>query len=166
MIYLINFLVLTILSFLTLSFIPHLMGFSPILPVYFIILLTYFRKGFEPLLLAALFGIVFDLFSSYPFGFYLVFFLGLAVLIKYMFQEGMRTLSFWFYVFISLFATVLFYLSQALNLFLNKVPFTPKALVPLGWGLLANMVFVILLYVFSDWYFDSINRLEDNLKRR
>jgi cell shape-determining protein MreD len=142
------------------------MGFSPILPVYFIILLTYFRKGFEPLLLAALFGIVFDLFSSYPFGFYLVFFLGLAVLIKYMFQEGMRTLSFWFYVFISLFATVLFYLSQALNLFLNKVPFTPKALVPLGWGLLANMVFVILLYVFSDWYFDSINRLEDNLKRR
>jgi rod shape-determining protein MreD len=166
MIYLINFLVLTLLSFLTLSFIPHLMGFAPILPVYFIILLSYFRKGFERLLLAALFGIVFDLFSSYPFGFYLIFFLGLAVLIRYMFQEGMRSLSFWFYFFISFFATVIFYLAQALNLYLNHTIFTFKALIPLGWGLLANIICVVILYIFSDWYFDNLNRLEDNLKRR
>jgi rod shape-determining protein MreD len=153
---------------LTLSFLPHLriVGTVPLLPIFFIIPLSYFRKGFEPILLAALFGIIFDLFSSYPFGFYLSFFLFLALLVRFMFQEGMRTISFWYFMFLSFLSVAIYYLSQIGFLFFSGSKPTTETLMPVVWGVVVNMVCAILLYIFSEWYFDLINRLEDRFKIR
>lgn len=168
MIYFLNIFTLAVFSFLTLSFFPHLriLGTVPLLPVFFIIPLSYFRKGFEPIFLAAAFGILFDLFSSYPFGFYLSFFLFLAVLVRFFFQEGMRTISFWYFMFLSFISIAVYYFSQIGFLYFTGIKPTTLTIMPIVWGVVVNLVCAILLYIFSEWYFDLLNRLEDRLKIR
>lgn len=168
MIYLLNIFVLTLLSVFSLSVLPHirLFGVVPLMVPFFLITLTYFRKGFEPFILAAFTGFFFDLFSSYPFGFYLSFFLFLAVIVKSTFQEGMRSLSFWYYCLFSFLALLIFYGSQIGFLYFQGASLSAQIYKPLLSGLIVNAVCVILLYVFSGWYFDRLNSFEDALKRR
>lgn len=168
MIYLINILTIIFFSLLSLSVFPYLkiLGVVPLLVPLFLISLSYFRKGYEPFLLAAFAGFFFDLFSSYPFGYYIFFFLFVSVIVKIMFQEGMRTLSFWYYFLLSSFSLFIFYSSQLVFLYFEKANFTVELLYPILSGLVVNLVCVILLYIFSDWYFDRIASLEDKLKRR
>lgn len=169
MIYFLNIIIVLLFSFLTLSFFPHLslLGAVPLLPVFFILLLTYFRKGFEPIILAALTGILFDFFSSYPFGFYLFFFMFLAVLVRFMFTEGLKTLSFWYYILLSFIALAVFYLAQIGYLYATaKISLSWISLVPVAYGLAVNGVFTLLIYAFSTWYFEFAKKYEDRLKRR
>jgi rod shape-determining protein MreD len=153
---------------LTLNVLPHvkILGVVPLLPLFFIIALSYFRKGFEPLIIAALCGIFFDLFSSYPFGLYLILFLLVSSLVRYLFQEGMRNLSFWFFMLLSFFGMSFYYVAQLLMLFREHVTLSWGYLVPIGLGFLVNGVFAFLLYLFSEWYFDRLLMLEEHLKRR
>lgn len=168
MITILNILVLTVLSFLTVSLSPHfrIFGVVPILPLFFIIQLSYFRKGFEPLLLAALTGIFMDLFSPYPFGFYLALFLLTSVVVRYFFDEGMRKLSYGHFILISLSAISLYYLAQLGILWTEGVKPTFTAVLPVLYGLVVNGVFASLLYLFGLWYFEWILKIEDVLKRR
>lgn len=168
MIYLLNIFTVFGLSLLSLSVFPHIriLGVIPFIVPFFLITLAYFRKGFEPVLLAALAGIFFDLFSSYSFGLYLFLFLFIALVVKIMFQEGMRSLSFWYYSIISTLFFLAFYISQFVILYFGEVTFNIKMIWPVLWSLIVNGICVILVYVFSDWYFDKINVLEDSIKRR
>lgn len=168
MVYLLNSLILALMSLLSLSVFPHLkiIGVVPLLALFFVIALAYFRKGFEPFLLAAFAGIFFDLYSSYPFGFYLALFLFFCALIRFMFQEGMRTLSFWYFFAMSLLGLLIYYLFQIGYLAFKDIKITVDFLWPVINGLLVNSVFVLLLYPFNLWYFDRVEMLEDKLKRR
>lgn len=165
MIYLLNIFVLLVLSFLSVSFLPHLriLGALPILPIFFIIPLAYFRKGFEPLILAAFTGIFFDLFSTLPFGFYLVFFLALAAVIRYLFQEGMHHLPFGRYFLFVAIAIIVFEGAQ-LGFVLNTV--RAAIIWPVVAFLAVNFIFAIIFYIFVNWYFEFLFRLGDKLKRR
>jgi hypothetical protein len=168
MIYIINFIVLFTLNVLTLSLFPglRLFGIIPLAPLFFIISLAYFRKGFEPLLLAALSGIYLDLFSSYPFGFYLLLFLSSVMIVRYMFQEGMRSLSLWYYSVVCMISISAYYLAQIAFLIISKVNIGLNIIIPILVGVAVNLVCVILVYVLANWYFEKIAILADSLKRR
>ena len=164
----INIIILSILSFLTVSLFPHfrIMGVVPLIPLFFIIQLSYFRKGFEPLLLAAICGVFLDLFSPYPFGLYLALFLLTAAIVRYFFDEGLRQLSYGHYMLISLSAIFAYFLAQFGLLMLEGVRPTLLSIRPVIWGLLVNGVFASLLYMFGLWYFEWVIKIEDILKRR
>jgi hypothetical protein len=168
MIYFINIFVIYILNLLTLSLFSNLriFGVVPLIPLFFIISLAYFRKGVEPLLLAAFSGIYLDLFSSYPFGFYLSLFLFAVIVVRYMFQEGMRSLSFWYYFIVCSVTLSVYYLAQIGFLWFEKVKIGVNFIVPVFAGIAVNLICVILIYALANWYFDKITVLADNLKRR
>lgn len=168
MIYIINFLTLSVFSFLTLSFFPHLkiFGVAPLLSLFFIIGLAYFRKGFEPLFLAAVFGILFDINSAYPFGFYLTIFLIAVGTMRYMFQEGMKTFSFASFLLISFVALLSIIVLQVIFVAIDKTSISVLFILPILAFVGVNMVYAILIYAFSNWYFEKIQRLEHKLRRR
>lgn len=168
MIYLLNIFVLTVFSFLTLSFFPNLriFGVVPLLPLMFIISLSYFRKGFEPIFLAAVFGVIFDIFSPYPFGLYLSVFLLAAGIVRFMFQEGMRTLTFGSYMLISGIVLSVYYLAQVVILYIQKATFSSDIILATLSFFGVNLLCAILVYAFSGWYFESIASLNNYLKRR
>lgn len=166
--YILNILVLYLTSLLTLSTFPNLriFGVIPLLTLYFVIALAYYRKGFEPILLAALAGIYFDIYSSYPFGLYFFLFTISALIVRYMFQEGMRSLSFWYYLVICGISLFAYYLFQIIIMYLNKVELGTNLLFPIFSGIAVNLVCVILVFAFSNWYFDKLTTFENKLKRR
>ena len=85
--FLINFLVTFAFIIAELSFFPHFKIFNvtPLIVIFFVICLAYFRKGREPFLLASFSGVFLDFNSAYPFGTYLVFLLILVTVIKIFF---------------------------------------------------------------------------------
>lgn len=168
MIYLLNILLAALISFLALSVAPHfkIFGVIPFVMVFFLIALAYFRKGFEPLAIAAFAGFFFDLFSSLPFGFYLLFFLLLVGVIRFLFQEGMKQLSFWYFAVLSLIVVLIYYLAQYLILYIQGVRFETINFWPLMLAILVNAGFVIILYVPLERFFDWQKGLEYKLKRR
>jgi rod shape-determining protein MreD len=163
-----NILILTGLSFLTVSLFPHfrILGVVPLLPLFFIIQFAYFRKGFEPILLAAVSGIFLDLFSPYPFGFYLLLFLLTATIVRYFFDEGLRRLSYGHYILTASVAILIYYLAQFGMLWFEGVRPTVMAIRPVVSGILINAVFASILYLFGVWYFEEVIKIEDILKRR
>jgi rod shape-determining protein MreD len=168
MVTILNILILLITAILSTSFLPHFRIFLviPLLSLFFIIQLTYHRPGFEPLLLAAAAGIYFDLFSPYPFGFYLILFLATAGLVRYLFQEGMRILSFWRYMSIAAIALACYLGAQLIQLKVIGLYFGNEAVVPVLAAILVNLLFAALMYPLGIWYFDKVVVLEDHLKRR
>jgi hypothetical protein len=94
--YILNIIIILLLSLLTLGLLPtvSIANTVPLLPLFFIIALAYFRKGFEPIILAAaMAGIFFDFYSAYQFGFYIIFFILVAVIIRVIYHEGMNSIS-------------------------------------------------------------------------
>lgn len=166
--FLINFLLTVFLSFLEFSFLPHfkILGTAPFLVIFFIILLAYFRKGFEPFFIASFTGIIFDFFSSYPFGTYLIIFLIWVALVKIIFHEGLKRFPFVPFMIMSFFAIISFYITQTVMLFLEKATITISSWLVYVLGLAVNGICAILLYFFADWYFDKISSLEHKSKRR
>lgn len=168
MIRFLNGLVLIFGILFVLSIFPHFGPFylTPLVPLFFVIALSYFRKGFEPLLLSALTGIILDLFSSYPFGFFLGLFLFISILVRVFFIEGLRSLSLWHYLLIVTTALLLFYGSQIVVFLVSRVTITPRVATSIGLGLLVNLISASLFYAFNTWYFDKISDLGDYIKRR
>lgn len=169
MTYLLNILIMSILSALTLGFFPYLTVANtvPLVPLFFVILLTYFRKGFEPILLAAISGIILDIFSAYDFGFYILFFLFTAVLIRVIFIEGLKEVSFSGYMAISGGALFLYYLAQVGVLYLDDVSLEfVDLLLPLLYLVLVNGVWAVIMYFAGNWYFEKLKMLENYQKRR
>lgn len=153
---------------MSLSFIPSLGIFKagPLLPLFFIIALSYFRKGFEPLFLAALSGFIFDFFSSYPFGFYLILFLGASLVVRIMFQEGMKELSFYFYLILSVIFLFIYSITEVIIMYLSNVPISVNIFMPILQTIIINITFSFFLYFGIVWYFDKIKDIENVLKRR
>ncbi len=168
MIYLLNIFLAVLISFLSLSFAPHfrIFGTVPLVMVFFLIALAYFRKGFEPLAIAAFVGFFFDLFSPQPFGFYLLFFLLLVGVIRFLFQEGMKQFSFWYFLMLSLISVLIYYLAQYSILYVEGVRFETINFWPLMLGILVNIGFAIILYAPLERFFDWQKGLEYKLKRR
>jgi len=158
MIYALNFLVLIVLSALELSVLPHfrIFGIVPLLVPFFILMLTYFRKGVEPFLLAAVAGIFFDLFSIYPFGFYLIFFMIIAAIIRIIFHEGMKTMPFLHFLVMSVMLCVVFYGAQIVMLLLSGATIKVSQITHLAVSLFVNEIYAILLYAILVWYFDKL----------
>ena len=163
-----NIAILAVTTFLTLSFFPHfkIFGAVPLLPLFFVIQLAYYRKGFEPVLLAALTGLFFDLFSPYPFGSYFLLFLVTAGVVRYFFGEGLRALSFWHYLVITAAALILYQGAQLIYLATQGTKLTTGVLLPSVAYLSVNLVFAMLLYAFGLWYFEYVLIIENHLKRR
>jgi hypothetical protein len=168
MVTLLNIIILALTSILSVSFLPHFRIFLviPLLSLFFIIQLTYHRPGVEPLLLAAATGIFFDLFSPYPFGFYLVLFLLTAGSVRYFFEEGMRILSFWRYMSISLIVLIGYMSAQLIFLRAGGTNFGTEALLPVLSTLGVNLAFAALMFPLDSWYFEKVIVIEDRLKRR
>lgn len=168
MIYILNFLILIVLSIFSLSFFPSLgiSASSPLLPLFFIIALSYFRKGFEPIILAAIFGMVFDYFSPYPFGFYIFLFLISVVIVRTMFQEGMKELDFINYIIWSLILSVVYVGVQIIFLFSDKVEISFGIIQPTLMSIITNVLFSFFLYFGIVWYFDRIKVVENVIKSR
>lgn len=158
MIYALNFLILVVLSALELSIFPHFRIFSvvPLLVPFFILMLAYFRKGVEPFLLAAVAGILFDAFSIYPFGFYLIFFMSIAATVRIIFHEGMKKMPFLHFLIVSIILCVVFYAAQITFLFIGGATVKFSQTATLALGLLVNEIYAILLYAVLAWYFDKL----------
>jgi rod shape-determining protein MreD len=168
MTYFLNILVLTTLSLFSVSSVPYfsVLHVIPMLSLFFIVGLSYFRDGFEPIILAALVGLFFDLTSVNPFGFYLVLFLSAAALVRYLFQKKMNSLSFWrYYLICGIFVTV-GYMAQIVILYFSDVTINFMSFRPLIYSILLNTIFIFAMYFFVEWYFDKMIRIEDKLKRR
>lgn len=166
--YLINIVISLALTAFELNFLPHfrIFGVIPLLVPFFIITLAYFRKGFEPFLVAAVGGIFFDLVSSYPFGVYLLFFMLIASLVRFFFHEGLKSLPLGHFLIMVASVTLLFYVGQGIYLFSQGVSVSLSSWIVIFWGLSVNAVYAILIYAFSSWYFEKLSNLEHKLKRR
>lgn len=168
MIYLVNTLVASFLTLITVAVLPdfRIFGVVPLLPLFFLISLAYFRKGFEPVAIAALAGFFLDVFSGYPFGLYLATLLFIVVLVRFLFQEGMRSLHLGSYLSIAAGTLVVHFLAQLVLIYLEIKTVPLVALVSFGQFLAVNLVFAIIIYTFDVWYFDKIQEVNDILKRR
>ncbi|MDD3480635.1 MAG: rod shape-determining protein MreD [Patescibacteria group bacterium] len=169
MIYILNILIVFLLTVINVSFLHQveIFGVTPILPLFLVVALTYFRKGFEPLMLAAFAGFLFDLFSANPFGFYIILFLSVSALIRFLYQEGMKEMTFAGFWIFSLIGITTYYVAQILIIYLNDgyldigsifFRFITVLLVNAAWGL--------VLYFLSNWYFDKVKQIENRLKIR
>lgn len=163
-----NFLVVFISVILSISVFPHFSAFllTPIFPLFVIVALGYYRKGFEPFILAAIAGILMDLFTSYPFGAFLVFFLLVIAFLRNFFQEGMRTISFWYYFGFTLGFSLLAQLAEVIFHISNKGLISLNYLWYLAGFVAVTSVFSMLFYLFMTWYFEKTEKLENYLKRR
>lgn len=163
-----NILILFVLVILVLSVLPHFGIFFvvPLLPLFFIIPLTYFQKGVEPVLLSALVGAVLDLFTGYPFGFFLSLFLLVSLLVRLFFQEGMHRLSFWHYLMILGFSMLAFYAAQVIYFLVVRASLSWGIIKSIVFGLASNLIYGILFYVFANWYFEKTVDIGNYLKRR
>jgi hypothetical protein len=168
MIVFLNVIIVLLTALLTLSILPHFSIFFtvPLVPLFFLIPLVYFRKGIEPFLIAAGAGIIFDFFSGYPFGFYLGFFLLVSLIIRILFQEGMRSFTFLHYLILLSVSLVTFYLFQIIYLVSVGAPFAIMSLGVILAGLAVNIFCGILFYAFNNWYFDKTREIGNYLKRR
>ncbi len=169
MVYLLNILIIFALSALSLGLLPYLSAgnTAALLPLFFVISLSYFRRGFEPIILAAFSGLILDIFSAYQFGFYLLFFLATAAVVKIAYSEGLKEVSFGRYLLLAVLTILPYFALQVLLLRLADVS-VDYLLLPLpflyliGFGLLTGG----LMYYFSSWYFDKVKVLENYQKRR
>lgn len=169
MIYFANILIIFLLTTFTVSMWPALTATNtvPLLPLFFVIGLTYFRRGVEPLLLAAIAGIILDLYSAYPFGMYLGIFLAIAGLIRIFFYEGLKEMKLSTFTFLCMLGILTMNLAQALMLAIDKVTIEAGTFALLAArSILLNLVFVIPLYLAINYYFDKIKKYENYRKRR
>jgi hypothetical protein len=164
-----NILVVLVLTIIGVSFLPSITGsgITPLLSLFFIIGLTYFRRGFGPILLAAISGILMDFFSASFFGFHLGIFLLVAVLIRFLFQEGMKELSFGHYLGISAAALVVYFGLEIASLAALESNITvPGILKPFLGFFTANILCAVLVYWFNTKYFEVTKKMEYYQKRR
>ena len=156
-------------SALTFGFLPYIkiLNVTPFILLYFIVLLTYFRKGFEPILIAAISGIIFDIFSSFGFGFYTLYFLIAAIVIRLLYQEGMREISLFRYLVIILSLLALHYIGKVALLYFDKGSIDLSLyILPMVYFLLINTAFATVFYPINNYYFDKLKQLENYLKRQ
>jgi len=168
MIYILNFFVLLFLSIITVSFLPHLLPYSlaPILPLSFIVIFSYLRKGFEPVILAAFSGFFLDIFASANFGVYTIIFLLTAVFIRVVFHEGMKRISFFRYITINTIVLLVLFLTELLILFFLEVPIVSiSTLASFGRFFLFNLLGATALYWLVIKYLDKIEILEVKRKK-
>jgi rod shape-determining protein MreD len=168
MVYLLNFLLLAILTFLTVSVFPYFRIFSvvPMLPVMFLVLAAYFRKGFEPILLAAFAGLVLDFASGSPFGFYLAALLLGAGIVRFVYEEGLKYFPIGFYLLYTALTLIILYAAQVAYVWIDRGVIIWNDLYSLLWAVLLNLIFAIIVYVPGERYFDYASQLETKLKRR
>lgn len=169
MVYFLNILIIFLLTVFNVSFlhIVEIFGVTPLLPLFVVVALTYFRKGFEPLMLAALSGFILDLFSANPFGFYIILFLSVAALIRFFYQEGMKEMTFMGFALFSFIGILGYYLAELLIIYFSDgyldiknifLKFLTVLLVNAAWGL--------VLYFLSVWYFEKTKQIENKMKMR
>lgn len=157
--YILNAFILFFLSILTIGLFPYVSFYNtvPFLPLSFVLAISYFRKGFEPILLSALAGLFIDVFSGYGFGFYTIFFLVSAVTVRTIFHEGLNHISFIRYTIINIIAFATLFLVQVMGLYLEKSEFELFSLI------LPFLIFVIINLLGSFVLFFGINRYFDKL---
>lgn len=166
--YFFNSLVLLILSITTVGFLPYVTFFNtvPILPLSFIIALSYLRKGFEPILLATLTGFFLDVFTAPEFGFYTIFFLLTSILIRIIFYEGIKRMSFFRYMIINSIAFLALFIAQVFALyFIGTALEIFPLLLPFSLFILLNLLGAIPLYFIAVYYFDKMGEIERKRKR-
>jgi len=169
MIFFLNLLIIFILSAINLGFLPFfsVLNTTALLPLLFIICLAYFRRGFEPFVIAIFAGVMTDVFSVYFFGFYSILFILAVALIRVTFAEGMKDLPFLRYLLMVLVVSTFYYLMQVLVIFLEKITINyTSLLLPFVYLLAFNLLAAIFVYYFSLWYFDKIKLIENYLKRQ
>lgn len=163
-----NVLVVILLASLELNFLPHIRVFNivPLILPFYIITISYFRKGFEPFFLASLAGILFDFNSSYPFGTYLIFFLLITAVMKVIFPGEIKNLPFGHFMIMSVVVILTFYIFQSAYLLLSGTTLMWSSWPIFAAGIIINAIYAILVYIFSIWYFEKISDLEHKLARR
>ncbi len=168
MIYLLHIFLTLFLSYFSLSFLPAfgLWGVAPLLPLFFVISLAYFRRGFAPILLAALTGILLDFYSAYRFGFYLGVFLVGVLTVRFLYQEGMERLSLLSYITLVTIPIVISYVAQNVVLKMGGAQFNIVAMGKTGLAYIGvNLVFAIVIYPLVQWYFEYTAKFESTKGR-
>lgn len=169
MIEILNIIVVSGLTVLGVSLIPGLAGagVTPLLSLFFIIGLTYFRGGFWPILIAALSGAMLDFYSASVFGLYLGIFLLIAVFIRFTFQEGMEELSFGHYLAICGVAILLIFVLEILILRFTGASVGFRGMLEPFFGyFVVNILSAVLVYYFNVKYFEATKKVEYYQKRR
>jgi cell shape-determining protein MreD len=167
--YLLNLIIIFLLSALTIGFFPYISPVNtvPLLPLIFLIPLAYFRKGFEPILVAALAGLFFDLYSAYQFGFYIIYFLMVVAIIRVLFHEGLNHISFALFTTIILSAISALFVIQSVIVYLGEASLKiTDVLFSFGYLVVINFIAASLIYLGINWYFDKLKELEINSRRR
>lgn len=167
--YLFNIIIILLLSLLTLGLLPtvSIANTVPLLPLFFIIALAYFRKGFEPIFLAAMAGIFFDFYSAYQFGFYVIFFILVAVIIRVIYHEGMNSISLARFFIICVLSITFYFLLQLALIGLSDVSILSfEMLKSFGYLVVVNIAWAFIMYFAINWYFDKLKDLENYQKRR
>lgn len=169
MIYFLNILILFLFTVLNVSFMHkiEIFGVTPLLPLFLVVALTYFRKGFEPLLLAAFAGFILDNFSASPFGFYIILFLSISAAIRFLYQEGMKEMTITGYAIFSMVGILTYYIAQIGVIYFNDGFLDLQdILLKFITVLLVNAVWGLVLYFPVTWYFEKIKQVENRLKIR
>lgn len=169
MIDILSILVVIILTFIGTSLVPSLLSTNivPMLTLFFVIGLTYFQRGAGPILIAALAGVLLDFLSGSSFGLHLGLFLMVAVVIRFLFQEGMKEISLGHYLSLSLVSLTLYFIVEALILYLGHAALNFGSLFkPFLTFLAVNLVFALLMYIFNLKYFEAAQGLERNQRSK
>lgn len=161
--YFFNILIIFLLSILTVSFFPYVSfgNTVPLLSFIFLVPLAYLRRGFEPIIIAALAGLFFDLYSAYYFGFYLIFSLILVSLIRVIFYEGMNHITLARFLTITFLAFSLLFIAQTLLLYFSDAHLNLASLVlPFVYLIVINLFSAFIMYLGINWYFDKLRDVE------
>jgi rod shape-determining protein MreD len=167
--YVLNIIIILLLSLLTLGLLPtvSIANTVPLLPLFFIIALAYFRKGFEPIILAAMAGIFFDFYSAYQFGFYAIFFILVAVIIRVIFHEGMNSISLLRFLTLSGLSITFYFIIQLALIGLSDASILSFEMIKsFGYLVVVNITWAFIMYFAVNWYFDKLKDLENFQKRR
>lgn len=169
MIDILSILIVIVLTFIGTSLVPSLLATNivPMLSLFFIIGLTYFQRGVGPVLIAALAGLLLDFLSGSVFGLHLGLFLMVAVIIRFLFQEGMKEMSIGHYLAIVVTALLLYFGAEGLILYFEHASlvfgsFVKPFLIFLG----VNLTFALLMYLFNLKYFEGLQKLESYQRTR
>jgi cell shape-determining protein MreD len=168
MIDIISIAVIILLTFTSTSLLPGLLATStvPFLTLFFVVGLAYFQRGFGPMLIAALSGVLLDFISASTFGLHLGLFLFAVVVIRLLFQEGMKEMVFGHYIAVVLSAITLYFVTESLILYFGGVAIDLLYLLKSFAVFIGiNFVFAILMYFFNNKYFDYVQKFSHYRKQ-
>ncbi|MBW6431794.1 hypothetical protein K0A96_01245, partial [Patescibacteria group bacterium] len=106
-------------------------------------------------------------YSAFQFGFYVIFFILIAVIIRVIYHEGINSISLVRFLILCSSSMVFYFIIQLALIGLTDISIMSLQMIgSFGFLMVVNIIWAFIMYFAVNWYFDKLRDLENYQKRR